>query len=156
VVSHLARDEKLSPPLTGVSLIIPVVLSTKNLDSEYQAEIRSYEELKDAPVLPSKTIEMFEGHYQPDPKSHLWNLFAPPTKFDNLPPTYFQVCGTDPLRDEGLLYERLLREEHGCKTKLDVYPGLPHGFHSYFPQLKSSQQFVKDAAGGIGWLLGRA
>jgi regulator of sirC expression with transglutaminase-like and TPR domain len=31
-----------------------------------------------------------------------------------------QVAGLDPLRDEGLLYARLLCE-HGMKTKLDVY-----------------------------------
>jgi acetyl esterase/lipase len=36
-----------------------------------------------------------------------------------LPPTHLQVCGLDPLRDEGLLYERLLREQ-GVPTRLDV------------------------------------
>ena len=36
-----------------------------------------------------------------------------------LPPVYFQVCGMDPVRDEGLLYEKLLREA-GVKTKLDM------------------------------------
>jgi hypothetical protein len=34
----------------------------------------------------------------------------------------------DPLRDEGLLYEQVLREEWSVKTGTDIYPGLPHGF----------------------------
>jgi acetyl esterase/lipase len=37
-----------------------------------------------------------------------------------LPSAYLQICGLDPLRDEGLLYERLLREK-GIPTKLDMY-----------------------------------
>lgn len=61
----------------------------------------------------------------------------------------------DPLRDEGLLYERILREECGVKTKLDVYPGLPHGFWGFFPHLKSSRAFVKDTMRGVAWLLGK-
>ena len=37
-----------------------------------------------------------------------------------LPPTFFQIAGLDPLRDEGLLYEKLLRE--ACvKTRLIMY-----------------------------------
>ena len=27
-----------------------------------------------------------------------------------LPPAYLQICGWDPLRDEGLLYEKLMRD----------------------------------------------
>lgn len=44
-----------------------------------------------------------------------------------LPPAFFQVDGLDPLRDEGLLYADILSEEYGIKTKVNVYPGLPHG-----------------------------
>lgn len=33
----------------------------------------------------------------------------------------------DPFRDEGLLYADILSEEYGIDTRLDVYPGLPHG-----------------------------
>ena len=47
------------------------------------------------------------------------------------PPVYFPVCGSDMVRDESLIYERALREEYGVKTKLDIYPGLPHIFWNY-------------------------
>lgn len=44
----------------------------------------------------------------------------------HLPPAYLQVCGLDPLRDEALIYGRVLREEAGVKTKIDIYKGLGH------------------------------
>ena len=36
-----------------------------------------------------------------------------------LPPLYIQVCGWDPVRDECLLYEKVLHEA-GVETKIDV------------------------------------
>ena len=36
-------------------------------------------------------------------------LLHPDGHKDN-PPVYFQVCGLDPLRDEALIYEKVLRE----------------------------------------------
>lgn len=69
------------------------------------------------------------------------------------PPSVFQICGQDPLRDEGLIYERVLREEEGVKTKVYVYPGQPHGFHSVAPTMKASQKFIQDSVDSIGWLL---
>lgn len=59
----------------------------------------------------------------------------------------------DPLRDEAMLYERLLREEYETKTLLKLYPGLPHGFWSVVPTLKSSKAFVEDTLEGVSWLL---
>lgn len=59
----------------------------------------------------------------------------------------------DPLRDEAMLYERLLREQYDTKTLFKLYPGLPHGFWSFIPTLKSSQVFVKDTVDGVKWLL---
>jgi acetyl esterase/lipase len=38
----------------------------------------------------------------------------------NLPPTFFQICGLDPIRDDAFLYDRLLREA-GCKTFVKMY-----------------------------------
>ena len=63
------------------------------------------------------------------------------------------IGGQDPLRDEALIFERLMREEEGIKTKVDIYPGLPHGFHSIVPSLKASNKFVGDSVEGVRWLL---
>jgi acetyl esterase/lipase len=173
VAGHLARDEKLSPPVTGLALLIPALAdhTLKNIDEKYAKEIISYEQNKDAPVLPMKSVELFmsesinsphthikanisqSGHYKPDPKSHLFNLFAPPINFSNLPPTMIQICGMDPLRDEAMIYERLLREEYNCKTKRYMYPGLPHGYWSFFPQGDVSKKFVQETVEGMEWLL---
>ncbi|KAJ9656308.1 hypothetical protein H2201_008588 [Coniosporium apollinis] len=190
ILSHLARDESLSPPITGLWPNIPALISPDAIPEEYKDVIISHEQNAEAPAFnrkayvfmisaclappfyvsisaPARQLHLdhyasFQStnhrtdQYNPDPPSH--PLFSPllwPTGHKNLPPSYFQVCGMDPLRDEGLLYERILREECGIKTKLDVYPGLPHGFWGFFPHLKSSRAFMQDTIRGMAWLLGK-
>lgn len=59
----------------------------------------------------------------------------------------------DPLRDEAYIYEQVLREDCGIKTKVDVYPGLPHGFWTFFPTLQACKQRQRDCVEGMRWLL---
>ncbi len=155
VLAHLARDEGLSPPLTGQYLAIPAVLPDDVVPEKYKEFYLSYEQNKHAPVLPQAAIDMFMNGYKPDHHDPLFAVFNHPKGHANLPPAYFQVNGLDPLRDDAIIYERVLREEYGIKTKLDMYPGLPHGFWGFFPMLKSSDQFRVDMAEGVGWLLGK-
>jgi len=71
---------------------------------------------------------------------------------------YFQVCGADMSRDDGLIYERLLREEAGVETRLDLYSGFGHvfwGMGGGYGALDMSQKRTKDSLEGVEWLLRR-
>jgi hypothetical protein len=57
------------------------------------------------------------------------------------------------VRDESLIYERALREEYCVKTKLDIYPGLPHVFWNYFIDLNATKKHYQDTIEGFKWLL---
>jgi acetyl esterase/lipase len=156
VLAHLARDEKLSPPLTGQSLAIPAVLPEAKVPEKYKPYFLSYEQNKDAPILPVAAIDMFMKGYQPDNDDGvLYAVFNHPKGHKDLPPAFFQVDGLDPLRDEALIFEKVLREEYNVKTKLNVYPGVPHGHWGFLPFLKSSEKFRKEQVEGMGWLLGQ-
>lgn len=75
-----------------------------------------------------------------------------PTGHEGLPPTYVCVCGADPLRDEGLLYEKVLREDAGVPTKLSAFPGLPHGFWAIFTGMKESRDYHREVMEAVKWM----
>jgi acetyl esterase/lipase len=59
VVSHQARDEKLSPPLTGVWLNVPHVVDQSVLPEKWRGVHTSHEQNKDAPILDKAAVEFF-------------------------------------------------------------------------------------------------
>ncbi|KAI9458575.1 Alpha/Beta hydrolase protein [Lactarius psammicola] len=132
-------------PVTGQYFTAPLLVHVPN-------ELLSLEQNKDAPGLLTKGLIVWTfktiGSGPTDPE--LSPVLA--SSHANLPPTFFQICGLDPLRDDSFLYERLLREA-GCKTYVKVYPGLPHVFHAGFPTLKASEQYQSDVRTGLHWLL---
>jgi acetyl esterase/lipase len=154
-ISHLARDEKLSPPLTGCHLMIPAVCNIDALPEKYKKDQHSWEQNKNAAILGRKACDLFWDCYVPasERDNELFSPLVFKTGHANLPPHYLQICGADPLRDEALIYEMMLREEEGLKTKVDVYPGLPHGFWSVFPTIESSKRFIEESVKGVQWLL---
>lgn len=96
----------------------------------------------------------FADAYTPDSNSPLFACAVHPSGHAEIPPTYLQACGLDPLRDETFIYERILREENGIATRVDLYPGLPHHFWEFFPQLrKHVEKRTDDTVKGIQWLL---
>ncbi|KAJ7710411.1 alpha/beta hydrolase fold-domain-containing protein [Mycena rosella] len=150
IVGHRARDDVFfqSTPLTGQILQIPAAVHIAGYPERFKADLLSIEQNKDAPMLNKANCEFFWNCLQAtlsDPEASPLIL-----QHEGLAPAYIQVAGLDPLRDEGLLYERLLRES-GVKIKLDVYPGVPHGFHRL--PLAASKKWETDFRTGLRWLL---
>ncbi|KAJ4190476.1 hypothetical protein NW767_011302 [Fusarium falciforme] len=146
--------QKLSPPILGVWLNIPMIFDAAIVPEEHKALWFSRKQNVDAMVINAKSREYVYRVYRPDIRSPDFSPFNSPNPHTGLPPVYIQVCGQDPLRDDGLVYERVLRE-HGVKTRLDAYPGVPHGAANLFPTLTSSKKHQVDVLQGFSWLFGK-
>lgn len=70
-----------------------------------------------------------------------------------LPRAYIEVTGCDPLRDEGLIYSKILARD-GVETKTKIFPGLPHAFYE-FGQWNVAKEWVPSLLEGGRFLLGR-
>lgn len=126
VMAQVARDKGLMPPLTGQYLCVPSLLWHDVVPKEYEEDYQSkYNSGLSDPILGGLIkISMppnLAGKASPDP------LFSPliHPNLKNLPPCYQQVGGLDPLRDEAIIWDRVLKE-NGNKTRLEVYNGFGH------------------------------
>lgn len=74
-----------------------------------ELELRSFEDLKDAPILSAKSMHHFYENLQPPDPAHpeVSPLLNP--DFTGHAPVYMQIAGMDPLRDEGLAYADKLK-----------------------------------------------
>jgi acetyl esterase/lipase len=61
VVSHLYRDDKLSPPLTGAFISIPACIAPEVVPTKYEDVYLSREQNKDAPILNAVSMEVFNS-----------------------------------------------------------------------------------------------
>lgn len=153
VVTHLARNEKLSPPLTGQFLVAPLLIPPTAVPEKYKSQYISYEQNNKSAILSSAMMNMFNKAHKSDDKSPLFAVFNDPSGHADLPPAYIQICGADMLRDDAILYERVLREDYNIPTRVDMYAGLPHMFWAVYPTLKKSTQRKTDTVEGVKWLL---
>uniref|UniRef100_A0A0W0F0A8 Alpha/beta hydrolase fold-3 domain-containing protein n=1 Tax=Moniliophthora roreri TaxID=221103 RepID=A0A0W0F0A8_MONRR len=155
VLSHLARDDPFfkDKPITGQHLQVPLVCHPAAYPEKYKSSLLSMEQNKDAPGLSKAATMDFLGWYNAPPEDlRISPLLLPSHK--ELPPAFIQVCGFDPLRDEGILYERVLKEA-GVLTRLEVYPGTTHGFHLQYASIKQGAKWREDCKEGLRWLLQR-
>ncbi|KAJ4264437.1 hypothetical protein NW762_005637 [Fusarium torreyae] len=158
IASHLARDHNMTPTITGVFLLAPLILPLEASDAlpdKYKALYlsRTQTECKHDPILTPALDKIFHDSAAGDTSSPLFVPFIWPTGHKDLPRTYFQICGMDILRDEDLIYEQVLREDNGVETRLDVYPGMPHIFWGSFSHLGQGKKAASDLVEGIKWLL---
>lgn len=151
-VAQKWHDEQCLPKLTGISLGVPLLLDEQLVPEKYKHLWFSREQNADSMLLNNQALAHMMQSYEPDISSPDWSPFNSETPHTGLPPVYISVNGQDPLRDDGLIYEKVLRD-HGVKTKLAVFPGVPHG-HEAFPGLGSAVKSFFETVRSFGWLLG--
>jgi len=149
----LKQGMRLKYPLTGVWACIPAVVSDVSVLPEEERDLWfSRTQNWSVPMLDGESVERIGKALRPDVKSEWYSPWNAERPFVGMPRTYVQVDGMDPLRDDGLIYERCLRKA-GVETKLTVWPGLPHGHFAFMPMLEVSKKANLETMMGLGWLL---
>lgn len=152
VVSRLARDRK-GPEIAGQVLLSPI--------TDGRMRTPSYEKFRNSPTLNTHQMAFFIEQYANEPKDILNPDFSPMQGIDQsrLPETLIIGAGIDPLRDDGLLYSKLLKEADTPVQFLEA-PQSVHGFPLY-PKLTgydeahcAIRQFITGNrnAGQVEWL----
>ncbi|KAL4804104.1 Alpha/Beta hydrolase protein [Aspergillus unguis] len=150
------------PKIKGMVLMIPPTVHYDCYESQLKQmkspSVSSYEQNRDAPVLPFKRMEQFMGLLklpaeaikERDLRLNPGN--ATPEEVKGLPPATFGVAGRDILRDEGLLFAKFLAE-NGVPTQTNVFKGVPHGFRRYGNKLSVCEKWDEVMAEGVKWAL---
>lgn len=132
--------------------LTPVTAHPDSVPEAYKHLYKSYaENATGVPIIDGASMKTFTEAVEakPDDESTFVTLSGRLAQF---PPTYVAVCGKDPLRDDGVVLERMLRDQ-GVRTRLDMYEGFPHYFW-IFPSVKTGQAFMANAIKGVQWVLG--
>ncbi|PYH89000.1 alpha/beta-hydrolase [Aspergillus ellipticus CBS 707.79] len=154
VLLQQARDQGLSPSLTGGFISIPMLLVDEIVPECYRGEWKSREENTQDPAVTKDSLQETMDSWIPDIRSPLFSPFNAPNPHKGLPPTYVQVGGLDPLRDDGLIYEKALRE-NGVLTRLDIYSELTHAAWTIFANESSPKDLGTNTMKAMEWLLGK-
>lgn len=155
--AHLARDLKHEPRVTGVfSNCGSVRPADPGLLEEKYAErflSRTQPECVNNPVLSKEMTDWMTACCKPDTKDKIYSsMLWPGDGRKGLPRVYQQLCGRDTNRDEGLIWDDMLKKD-GVDTRLDLYVGLPHCFWLALAHLPEYSKWKEDTTEGLRWLL---
>lgn len=144
---------KLPALVTGLWLSLPYLYDEVTVPDKYRDLWFSREQNAASPIINAEAIAWVKETYGYDSKSP---DFCPgygqgADAASKSAPAYLQICGMDPLRDDGLVYDKVLRDA-GVETRLDVYPGTPHGF-AETTDIPLSGKSRNDTIKGFAWLL---
>lgn len=153
VCARKAQVEPLSYPLTGQWLNVPILLREDQIPAKWKNLYLSMQQNADSPILPSSALAILQKHTEWDMSSP-WRLpLISSHGLTGLPKTYIQVDGMDCLRDDGLLYDEMLKEA-GVDSKCDLYAGCPHAHATFIPG-KAGERALIDLVKNFGWMLGQ-
>jgi acetyl esterase/lipase len=121
VITNASFTDGFKYPITGQWLSVPSLMDDVTVPEKYKKYFLSRKHNTDVPILPASAIDDLKVHIEWDEKSPLRYPILSEVPLSKLPPAYLQADGLDPLRDDALIYEEMLKEA-GVKTKIDFYP----------------------------------
>ncbi len=146
------QSSSMQGTVKGAVAIVAPTLHPDNVPEAYHPFYTAYEEYKDdVPIIDQTSMRQFFEYagIQPDDKTILTALDLEAHK--KFPPTYLATCGCDPVRDDGTVMARALKNA-GVSVKQDHYEGLPHIFW-YFPSVPEGYAFYQNTIEGIKWVI---
>ena len=154
--------ENLAKPITGAFVGIPLLLEQEMVPQEYRALWTSREDNRYAEGLATANVEnIIDSLKVTDFRSPWWspiNTLVSSSAVNRhegwLPRIYIQVCQLDPLRDDGIIFEKILASK-GFETKIDVFPDDGHAAWTAlpFPTKSKEPTIAESTMAGVAWVL---
>lgn len=154
VLQHM-QEVDAKQRATGGYICIPLLLTEAIVPPQYKNIWTSRDENGDKiPLLSEEGVAKMVAAMGAEVQSPKFSPFNAAQPSRGLPRIYVQVGNLDPLRDDGLVYERALKDA-GVETRLDVYNDIGHDTWSIFSNEQSPKDFVKNSLAAMEWLLRR-
>ncbi|OAP58567.1 hypothetical protein AYL99_07657 [Fonsecaea erecta] len=149
----------LVSPITGLFISLPHLVHRDMVPAKYASAFRSREEHANAPIINAASLAHSIKRLQTDFHSPWFsplNLDLHAIKEHHPNRVYVHAGELDILRDDAVIYERVLREDGIAETKIDVLAGYAHvGWLSIpFPEAHTPE--IKEMTmNGMAWVLGQ-
>ncbi|KAJ9132454.1 hypothetical protein NKR23_g11214 [Pleurostoma richardsiae] len=158
------EHKPLAKPVTGVALTCPSLMTDAMVPEEYRHLYTSLKENYNAPGLTGAMVETSRLRLQANSLSRWYSpvnaLTSIPKTTDfgvyepRFPPCYIQVCGLDPMRDDGVIFGKMLADR-GFEMKIDVFSEDAHNawMAMPFPTKSQNPSLGEGMMAGMEWLL---
>lgn len=163
LTTHDPKTYPLRYPLTGVFLSVPGFFQAETVPEEFKAEWTSRKDNEFAESFNTATMQELFDNFKVTDYASPWfsahNLFYGKNKSENLsrhPPTYLAANQLDPLRDDALIYQKILAAA-GIPTKHHLFPLDGHNAFSTMSPImvgKSTNPTMEEGTTeGMKWLV---
>lgn len=148
-------EEPLAHAITGQWMECPFLFPLpEQVSEQYRAAFLSREHGKDTPFVTTVDMDGTPAIMDWNPLSTLQTPVNYRQDYKGMPRTYFCIAGADPMRDDGLIYDEMLKAD-GVDTMVDVYAGCPHAHMLFMPDTEIAKEGLIDSLQGAAWLLNR-